>query len=170
MISLEGNDELRAVALGMKVIEREVKNEINRATRAELKPIWQTELDASMAGTNTFTARLLRGSRVSPGNPPTLYAATSRRPIGPSKRLNPAEHYYLAEFGGRDSLYRTYTRRSENGGSHQVRRRTNTGLPQQIRAGRVVYPAASQAAPRLAALWTQVFVRTVYEASEGKIH
>jgi len=170
MLSVDGNDELRAVALGMKVVERDVKNAINRATRAELKPIWQSELDAAMAGTNTFTGRILQGSRVSPGNPPTLYAATSRRPIGKSKRLNPAEHFYLGEFGGRDNLYRRYTRRSENGVSHTVERRTNTGLPQQIRNGRVVYPAAAGAAPRLAALWTQVFVRTVYEASEGKIH
>lgn len=169
MISLEGNDELRAVAFGMKVIERDVRNQINRATRAELKPIWQQELDAAMGGTSTFTSRILGGSRVSPGNPPTLYAATSRRGIGKSKRLNPNEHYYLGEFGGRDNLYRRYTRRSENGGSHTVTRRTNTGLPRQIRNGRVVYPAASQAAPRLAALWVQVFVREVYEAAEGKI-
>ena len=168
MLSVDGNDELRAVALGMKLIERDVKNAVNRATRAELKPIWQTELDASMAGTNSFTSRLLKGSRVSPGNPPTLYAATSKRGIGKSKRLNPAEHYYLAEFGGRDSLYRRYTRKSDNGGSHQVKRRTNTGLPLPFSKGRVVYPAASQAIPRLASLWVQVFVRTVYEAADGK--
>lgn len=168
MLRIEGNDELRAVALGMKVIERDVKNAVNRATRAELKPIWQAELAAATAGTNSFTSRILGGSRVSPGNPPTVYAATSRRGIGKDKRLNPNEHYYLGEFGARDSLYRTYTRRSENGGSHQVKRRTNTGLPPAIRKGRVVYPAASQAAPRLASLWVQVFVRTVYEAAEAK--
>ncbi|WP_157602036.1 hypothetical protein [Promicromonospora kroppenstedtii] len=168
MLSVEGNDELKAVALGMKVIERDVKNAVNRATRAELKPIWNAELNASLAGTNTFTSRLLKGDRVSPGNPPTVYAATSKRGVGKSKRLNPAEHYYLAEFGARDSLYRKYQRRSENGGSHSVERRTNTGLPLAYRKGRVVYPAAAQAIPRLASLWVQVFVRTVYEAAEGK--
>jgi hypothetical protein len=170
VLSVQGSDELRAVAFGMKVIEGEVKNQINRATRAELKPIWQAELDAAMAGTNAFTSRILKGSRVSPGNPPTLYGATSRRGIGPTRRLNPAEHYYLGEFGARDQRYRTYTRKSENGGTHQVRRRTNTGLPQHVKGGRVIYPAAGQAIPRLAALWVQTFVRGVYEASEGKIH
>ncbi|MEU4361199.1 hypothetical protein [Promicromonospora sp. NPDC023987] len=168
MLSIEGNDELRAVAFGMKFIERDVKNAVNRATRAELKPIWRAELDVSLAGTNTFTSRILKGARVSPGNPPTVYAATSRRGIGKDKRLNPAEHYYLGEFGARDSLYRTYTRQSENGGSHTVKRRTNTGLPHAIRKGRVVYPAAAQAAPRLASLWVQTFVRTVYEAADAK--
>jgi hypothetical protein len=168
MLSVNDADELRAVALGMKLIERDVKNSINRATRAELKPIWRQELDSHLAGKNTFTARILKGDRVSPGNPPTLYAATSRRGFGDNKRLNPAEHYYLGEFGARDTLYRRYSRKSENGGTHQVERRTNTGLPQLIRKGRVVYPAASQAIPRLASLWVQVYVRTVYEAAEGK--
>ncbi len=168
MLSIEGNEELRAVAFGMKYIERDVKNAVNRATRAALKPIWRQELDASMAGTNTFTSRILKGDRVSPGNPPTLYAATSKRGIGSDKRLNPADHYYLGEFGARDSIYRTYTRKSDNGGSHSVKRRTNTGLPQAIRKGRVVYPAASQAVPRLASLWVQTFVRTVYEAADAK--
>lgn len=165
MLSIEGNDELRAVAFGMKYIDRDTKNAVNRATRAELKPIWRAELDASMAGTNTFTSRLLKGDRVSPGNPPTLYAATSKRGIGKSKRLNPAEHYYLAEFGARDSLYRRYTRKSDNGGSHQVKRRTNTGLPLQASKGRVVYPAAKQAIPRLASLWVQTFVKSVSDAA-----
>jgi hypothetical protein len=168
MLSVKGNDELRATALGLKLIERSVRNAVNRATRAELKPIWRSELESHKAGTRSLTTRLLAGDRVSPGNPPTVYAATSRRGIGKRKALSPAEDYNLAEFGGHDTLYRTYERRSRNGGTHSVTRRTNTGLPPYIRKGRVVYPAAAEAAPRLASLWVQTFVRTVYEAAEGK--
>src|SRR5690606_2103530 len=102
---------------------------------------------------------------VSGGNPPIMRAATSRRPLSKGG-ISPDAYGYLAEFGGRSAEFTTYKRRSPNGGTHEVTRRTRLGLPRRSSSGRVVYPAASEAAPRMASLWVQTFVRTVYEALE----
>ena len=166
MLRVGDDARLDSVVFGLKLVERETRNRINRETRASLKPIWTTELDKQLAGTRTFTSRLLAGRRVAAGNPPVLYAATSRRGVGKSKRLNPNDDSYLAEFGGYSTRYSRYQRRSPNGGSHTVERRTMLGLPPRINRGRVVYPAAAETAPRLASLWVQTFVRSIYEAVE----
>lgn len=164
MLKVGDDARLDAVILGLKLVNREVRNRTNRETRAELKPIWQQEMAKQLAGTRTFTSRVLGKGLVSGGNPPTLRAATSRRAL--SGGLVPDRDFYLAEFGGRSAAYTTYTRRSRNGGTHSVKRRTTLGLPPRIGNGRVAYPAAAETAPRVASLWVQIFVRTVYEAIE----
>lgn len=166
MLKVGDDARLDAAIFGLKLVERETRNRINRETRAVLKPIWQQELDKQMAGTRAFTSRLLAGRRVAGGNPPVLYAATSRRGVGKSKRLKPNEDGYLAEFGGYSTRYSRYRRTSPNGTRHTVERRTMLGLPPRINKGRVVYPAAAETAPRVASLWVQTFVRSVYEAVE----
>lgn len=164
---LRAGDDARldAVIFGLKLIERDVKNQINRTTRANLKPIWQQELQKNLAGANTFTSKMIGKGLVQAGNPPVMRAATSRRALSPGG-LVPDSDYFLAEFGGRSTLYSRYRRRSAGGGTHDVRRRTMLGLPPTIRRGRVAYPAAAEVAPRMASMWVQTFVRSVYEAVE----
>jgi hypothetical protein len=167
VLKVGDDSRLDAVIFGLKLVERDVRNQVNRSTRAELKPIWQEELARKLGQRgDPFTTAMIGKGLVSGGNPPTLRAATSRRPLKGGGGLIPDVHYYLAEFGGRSSLFSRYTRRSQNGGTHAVERRTMTGLPQSIAAGRVAYPAASQVAPRMASLWVQIFVRAVYQAVE----
>lgn len=165
MIRVGDDSTIDAVVFGMKLVPRDVRNQVNRSTRAELKPIWQQEM-AQRLGLrgDTFTTKVLGKGLVSGGNPPVLTAATSRRAL--SGGVIPDVQGYLAEFGGQSSAFSQYTRRSPNGGTHQVRRRTMLGLPQTTPTGRVAYPAASRTAPRMASLWVQIFVRTVYEALE----
>jgi hypothetical protein len=165
MLKVGDDSRLDAVVYGLKLVPRDVRNRINRETRATLKPIWQQEIQKHLAGTSSFTTRMIGKGLVSGGNPPVMRAATSRRPLRPGG-VTPDAEGYLAEFGGRDTLYSTYRRRSKNGGRHDVKRRTKLGLPQTDRRGRVAYPAAADVAPRMASLWVQLFVRSVYEALE----
>lgn len=165
MLRVGDDSRIDAVVYGLKLVPRDVRNRINRDTRSTLKPIWQQEIQKHLAGTDTFTGRMIGKGLVSGGNPPIMRAATSRRPLRPGG-VTPDLEGYLAEFGGRDTLYSTYRRRSRNGGTHAVKRRTKLGLPITDRTGRVVYPAAAEVAPRMASLWVQTFVRDVYQAIE----
>lgn len=165
MLRVGDDSRLDAVVFGLKLVPRDVRNRINRETRTTLKPIWQQELQSHLAGRDSFTSRMIGKGLVSGGNPPVMRAATSRRPLRPGG-LSPDLEGYLAEFGGRSTLYSKYSRRSKNGGRHEVTRRTMLGLPQRIARGRVAYPAAADTAPRMASLWVQTFVRSVYEALE----
>lgn len=165
MLRVGDDSRLDAVIYGLKLVERDTKNQINRATRANLKPIWQQELSRRMSGSDDFTRKMIGKGLVAGGNPPVMRAATSRRALSPGG-LVPDSDYFLAEFGGRSTLYSRYRRRSKNGGTHDVRRRTMLGLPPAIRNGRVAYPAASDVAPRMASMWVQTFVRSVYDAVE----
>lgn len=165
MLRVGDDARLDAVIFGLKLVNRDVRNGINRATRAELKPIWQQEMARRLGNHgDPFTTRMIGKGLVKAGNPPVLTAATSRRPLKGGGGLVPDTEGYLAEFGGRSTEFTEYRRRSANGGRHTVRRRTMLGLPAVERRGRVVYPAAAETAPRMASLWVQLFVRTVYEA------
>lgn len=165
MLKVGDDSRLDAVVYGLKLVPRDVRNRINRDTRATLKPIWQQEIAKQLPGTDSFTARLAGKGLVSGGNPPVMRAYTSRRPLRPGG-LYADRDGYLGEFGGRSTLYSRYTRKSPNGGRHTVERRTMLGLPPTIRRGRVAYPAAAETAPRMASLWVQTFVRAVHEALE----
>ena len=164
MLKVGDDARLDAVVFGLKLVGRDVRNQINRTTRAELKPIWQQEMAKQLGGKHKFTVAMLGKGLVQGGNPPVLRAATSRRPL--SGGLVPDRDYFLAEFGGRSTLFSRYQRRSKSGARHDVSRRTMLGLPPTIRRGRVAYPAAAETAPRMASLWVQTFVRAVYEAVE----
>ena len=162
MISVRDVDELRAIVIAMSRLRRDVRNDINRATRATLAPAWQGEVKERATG--PMDRRVLdAGTRLKPGNPPVLQAAQSRRGIGKSKRLKPSTEWYAWEFGADREKYETYTRKG-----HKVTRRAQRQLPTRYRKGRVIYPAAANIIPRAAALWVQLVVRKVHEAAEGR--
>lgn len=154
------------MALAFKRLPRDLVRDINRAVRAELGPIWTAEVDR--AARTDLDRRVLGPGRVKAGNPPVLQAATSVRGIGRPRRLKPAEHWHAFEFGANREKVTAYTRRSPKGGTHTVRRHVNRGLPPRIRTGRVIYPAASKAAPRAAALVVATVVRRIHLAAEGR--
>lgn len=148
----------------MKSAGRELRNDINRATRAEMNPVWRSLV--SLHSTYRRDGLVIaRGARIKAGNPPVAVAATSKRPL--SGGLVPAQDWHVIEFGaGARERYTTYRRRSPNGGTHLVRRRTMRGLPRRIRSGRVAYPAVADIAPRMVSLWVQIIVRKYLEAAE----
>lgn len=163
MISVRGSEHLRAAVLGLRQARREVRNDINRATRQTLNPVWR---DAVTAGARTQLDRrvLAQGARILAGNPPTLAAATSTRKLRGG--LVPAESWHAVEFGADRSAVTTYDRTSPKGIRHTVKRHTRRQLPPRYRKGRVVFRAAEQLAPRAASLWVSIIVRKFNEAVE----
>lgn len=152
-----------AVALGLKLVPRDVRNDINRTTRASLNPEWRESVNY-YASSNMDKKVLAKGARIKPGNPVILTAATSNKAL--SGGLVPNSIVSRAfEFGAGDREEIVgYSRRNRSGaGSHEVRRRTRRQLPRQ-NTGRVVYRAAGEMLPRLTSLWVQIIVRKIYEA------
>jgi len=163
MLSARGSRELRAAGLALKLVERDVRNSINRSMRSTMNPVWRGAV-AERARTRLDQRVLNTGVRVAPGNPPALIAAGSTRALPGG--LVPAATYYAVEFGADHDTVTTYQRTSPKGTRHTVTRHTSHQLPERRRQGRVVWPAAAELAPRLAALYVQTIVRGVYEAIE----
>jgi hypothetical protein len=64
-------------------------------------------------------------------------------------------------------MSKPYQRKNRSsGGTHTVRRRTLLQFGARDRAGRAVYPAFAELAPRAASLWAQIVVRITHEAFE----
>lgn len=167
LVSVRDDRSLRATVLAFARLDRELRTEINRETRAVLGPIWTESINRRLASRSHLDALVLgSGVRVKAGNPASVVAASSRRPI--RGRLRPAEAWPAWEFGAAErDAYTKYTRRTQSGRRANVTRRTMRGLPQHIRTGRVIYPAFAEAAPRLASAWTQTVVRKIHEAAEA---
>lgn len=162
-ISVYASDELRAVLVAVRYLERDVKAGIRRQTRSMARPAWQQEL--AQAASTRLEHRVLVATgrvKVSDRNVMLTSASVGRRLSG---GLLPSRDYAGVEFGAGRQIT-SYTRRSRNGGTHRVRRVTTAQLPARASAGRVVYPAAARFIPRAASLWVQTTVRTIHEAFE----
>jgi hypothetical protein len=158
--------QFAAVALALKLVERNVRNDINRETRATLNPVWRSVVNSN-AVSQMDRLVLAKGARVKPGNPTVLTAASSRRPL--SGGLVPDEDARVWEFGSpKREKVKKYQRRNRAGsGSHTVTRHTSRQLPAPDK-GRVVYKSFAEIAPRLTSLWVQIVVRNIYEAHEKR--
>jgi hypothetical protein len=163
VLSVRGSRELKAVSLALKAARRDVRNDINKATRATLGPVWKEEV-ASRARSAQDRKVIVAGARILAGNPPVLVAATSTRRL--KGGLVPAVSWAGIEFGASGDDVTTYNRTSSKGGSHKVTRHTERQLPPRYRKGRVAFPAAAEIAARAAALWVQLVVRKFNEAAE----
>ena len=154
--------ELRAVALGMKLLDKDIKRDISRSIRETLNDMWVKAIEARLV---TKMDRLMfKGARVAPGNPAKAMAGTSRRALHPGG-LTPAEGVRAYEFGAptRATHETTYQREG-----HQVTRHTKRQLPKAVKAGRVAYAAWANVGPRMVSLWVQIIVRNIHEKLEGK--
>lgn len=168
MLSVRDHRELQAAVLALKAADRTLRTDINRATVQVGNQIWKP-LVAAHATTHMDTRMLAVGARVKAGNPPAAMAANSRRPVGSSRRLVPADRWQAWEFGAVHGVPTTYQRRNrKRGGTHTVTRDTKAQLPRRAPKGRVVYPAFAEAAPRMVSLWVQLIVRKYAEAAEGR--
>lgn len=161
---------LRATVLAFKGLDKKVRKQINDETRGTLNPEWREAIATRAAGSKMDYAVFGKGARIAAGNPARLISTASRRPL--RKGTNgfvPNSHGRLLEFPtGTPGKVSTYRRRSGNGGTHEVKRRTMTGLPARRRGGRVVYPAVADVMPRFVSMWVQIVVRNIHESLEGK--
>lgn len=166
--SPESLAELRAVTLALKAADKDLKKKISQTTRETLNPIWRETL-ASNASSPLEQAVLVKGARVAAGNPPRLIAASSKRAAVKGSTLVPDRYGRSFEFGTKNpNGYSTYTRKSRNGGSHQVKRRAARQLPEFKAQGRVIFPAVADTMPRMVSLWAGLIVKHIYDAFEGK--
>lgn len=164
--------ELQAVALGYKLVSKEIRKDINATVREVLNPVWREEIAerVSQSGSRIDGLIFAKGARVAAGNPARVMAATSRRPLrkGPGG-LRPDIEGRAFEFGSSDRQKKsTYTSRSSKGTAYKVTRRAATGLPAKRNAGRIVYPAFAATMPRMVSLWVSLIARKFYDAFEGK--
>lgn len=163
VLSVHGSRELRATALAMRLVARDVRNDINRGTRQVMNPIWRDGV-ARKAQTAMDRAVIAKGARIAAGNPPAAIAASSTRAL--SGGLVPAVSWSGFEFGANQSKVLTYQGRSPRGKAYTMRRHTTHQLPARNRSGRVAYAALADLGPRLASLWVQTVVRKIHDAAE----
>ena len=153
--------EFKGAALALKATSREIRNDINRTTRAEGAGWWKDAITAQ-ATSKMDRLVLAKGARMQPGNPARAIAASSKRPLADG--LVPDTDARAWEFGTTEPQKRaTYDRKGA-----RVTRHVKRQLPAATNRGRVVYPAWAKTGPRLVAMWTQTIVRKIYESLEGK--
>lgn len=163
--SVNSSRKFQAVALALRLMDKDLRKEVNRATRETMGPEWKqlVEQEAFTAGVGAILAP---GARIAAGNPPVAKAGASVRKLSGGAR--PADLAHLGEFGsGNPEKFRSYDRKNRRtGGTHKVSRRTLRQFGPRVKSGRAVYPAFAEIAPRAASLWAQIVVRTTHEAFE----
>lgn len=166
-ISANSSREIRATVQGLKLFPNEYRKWLRGETQKMALPAWNEELGKRSAS-NVQRRVLVSTARVSVSDQNVmLKSATVGRSLnGPGSK--PSDLAAAEEFGGDRAKVTTYRTRSSKGKTYNVTRHTQRQLPTRRRGGYVVYPAASEIIPRVASLWVQTFVRTIYEAIERK--
>jgi hypothetical protein len=158
--------EFKGAALALKAAPKDIRNDINRTTRAEGNDWWKQAITAR-ATSKMDRLVLAKGARIQPGNPARAIAASSRRPL--EGGLVPDTDARAWEFGTTEPEHQaTYTRRAKGGQPAKVTRHVKRQLPRATNQGRVVYPAWAEVAPRLVAMWVQIIVRKIHESLESR--
>ena len=164
MLSVKANRQLQAVVLSMKAADKELRTDINKATRDTMNPVWRSLVD--LEATRSLDAAVVaKGARIAAGNPPAAVAANSRKAL--SGGMVPAEWWHAVEFGADRNKVRTYDRVSPKGNRHKVTRHTARQLPPRYRTGRVAHQAFADIAPRMASLWAQIVVKKYLDAADA---
>jgi hypothetical protein len=154
--------ELKAITLGLKLVDKDIRRDMSKSIRDTLNPIWRQAIE-SLLGTKMDRLIFGPGARIAPGNPAKAMAGTSRRGLGDG--LTPVEGARAWEFGAPTRIPHETTYDREG---HQVTRHTKRQVPQAKKTGRVVYPAFAKFGPRMVSLWVQIIVRVIHEKLEGK--
>lgn len=166
MLSIDARSsrELQALILSMRQASREVAKIARRYTREMVLPEWRKAL-AEQADTRLEHIVLVDSSRVTVSNQDVrLRSGQLARKLSGGARTH--EISKQVEFGAslRESRY-TGRRGSK---TFPVSRTTGRQFKHENSKGWVVYQAAAQIIPRIAAVWVQTVVRTFAEAVERK--
>ena len=163
-------DELRAVQRRFRQLPRDLKNDLRKAQRAQIGPIWKDEVDAARASGDVIDVQqrtFASGTRVRAGLPATLVAGGSNRRMRGG--ATPSDLARAMEFGtNRKEHFTRYYRRSKNGGQHVVERRASRQIRLRRRQGYIVYPAVSQTIPRLIGLWVSDIYDRINDSLGGR--
>jgi hypothetical protein len=160
-ISLNIDSPLRSMLLAVRRAPAEVGKQINAHTKGPANTIWTDEV-RERAATRLQQRVLVDTARVGVTN---RNVALRSATVGTLRKGVPASRLAAAaEFGVNPG--KIITSRSRKG--NQYKRRLGSAFPRTRRGGTVVYPAARDAIPRIAALWVQTAVRTILDALDGK--
>jgi hypothetical protein len=165
-ISVFASSELRAVILGLKQLDREVKKQIRQQTKVAASEMW-TQSVREHAVTRLEQRVLADTARVRVSDQNVTLSSAS---VGRSLKggLKPSDDFAAVEFGADRSKTTTYAATSRRGRRFTVHNRhTRHQLRNRNRKGFAVYPAAADDIPRLASLWVQTIVRALHEALEA---
>lgn len=157
--------EFQAVVLALRLMNKDLRTEIARATREDLNPTWKA-LVALEAQRHQDYKILTPGTRIAAGIPPAAVAASGNKKLSGGGTPNSLGRAF--EFGAVNrNAVRGYDRKNrKTGGTHKVTRHTQRQLPAATRQGRVIYPAFAEFAPRMVTLWVKLVVRKTYDAFE----
>ncbi|HUG50403.1 MAG TPA: hypothetical protein VLZ78_05340 [Terrimesophilobacter sp.] len=160
-ISLNIDSPLRTMLLAVRQVPADVRKQINAHTKREAGPIWTGEV-RERAATRLQQRVLVDTSRVGvTDRNVALRSAT----VGTLRKGVPVSRLASGtEFGMNPG--KQISTRSRKGKPYK--RQMGSVFPRPRRGGYVVYPAARDAIPRVAALWVQTAVRTILDAFDGK--
>lgn len=165
-LDVRNSRELQATLLAIRRAPSEIQKQVRQQTKAKLLPEWQKGL-RERADTRLQHRVLADTAKATVSNQNVrLSSAGSAKKL--SGGLQPSKNGRGVEFGASPEKYRTYDRRSKNGGTHKVTRRTGRPMGPTNRKGNVIFPTVSELIPRFASLWVQTTIRTFYDAIEGK--
>lgn len=130
------------------------------ASRQQLTAAWDEELQAQRG----FSAQQ---KAIISANPTAkvdlLHMTVETGGSGPLGFLTRA-----MEFGTlNQEVFWTYTRKSRNGGTHKVTRRTLRQIPPRSTYGWIAYPAAGKWANRAVRMFQQIVVKIAHDAIDG---
>lgn len=165
-VSAAASQEVAALIVAMKRIDRETAKAIRASVKADVNAI----VSESLRGHST--SRLaVRGiadtTRVKLSDQNiTVQAGAVKGSF--ANGLDARKSIKSLEFGSSGGRVTTYSRKSRKGGSHKVTRHTMRQFGPPIKGGRTFYPAVKDMAPRAVALYIQTFLRTVHDLIENR--
>lgn len=163
-IDVRSSRELQALLLSVRRANRETQAEIRKHTKAMLAPAWQKAL-AEESMTKVENIVLVNTARVTVSNQNVTLKAG-----GLAKKLSGGARAFeiskQVEFGAPLKTIKYTGRRGSK--TFPVSRTSGRQFRHENKKGWVVYPAAAQIIPRLAALWVQTAVRTFADALDKK--
>ncbi len=146
---------LKAAIQVMSTMPNEAAKATRRYSKAVIQPEWKKGLAEHAPGERVFHTRLV--------SPSAAYISDSGVRLVAGRN---GDWVRETEFGAKRNEYHDYRRKSKNGGTHKVRRRTKSQFWNYRPKGYVVYPTAQDMIPRIGALWVQTVYRTVHEVIE----
>lgn len=164
-LSVFSTSEIQSVILAMRGLDKELSKIIRRETKSIVQPVWQEAVRGNVHDRQQTLILADTARAVISNQNVTLTSASIGRPR--SGGATPAQLAHSVEFGANREFTKSYPARSKKGISYTVHNRhTRRQFVNRNLKGYTVYPAASDAIPRLAALWVQTTVRTFIESFE----
>ncbi|RDV44140.1 hypothetical protein DOE76_13935 [Leifsonia sp. ku-ls] len=166
VLRVDANDvaELQALVRTLKSVEKPVASAIRAGTRAGAKVIWEEEMKGRSQ--TVFEARFAGTARVQVSDQNVTLQAAKVRGQKFRNGLDLRQSWPEVERGANREKRTTYSRRSKNGGTHQVTRRTMTQFRPRNRAGYVAGPAQKASIGRVVSMWVQTAMYVIFTGIE----